>query len=65
MGQKQTGRASIFTAYTDVQRAVRDDRWKLIVYPKVHKTQLFDLRDDPGEMHDLGRIRTANANSIA
>ena len=27
--------------------------WKLIVYPKVHETQLFDLRTDPGEMHDL------------
>ena len=37
----------------DVQRAVRDDRWKLIVYPQINKTQLFDLRTDPGEMHDL------------
>ena len=27
--------------------------WKLIVYPEVHETQLFDLRTDPGEMHDL------------
>jgi arylsulfatase A-like enzyme/metal-dependent hydrolase (beta-lactamase superfamily II) len=49
----QGGRESIFTAYADVQRAVRDDRWKLIVYPKVNKTQLFDLQDDPLEMHDL------------
>ena len=47
------GRDSIFTAYADVQRAVRDDRWKLIVYPKVNKTQLFDLQADPIEMHDL------------
>jgi 7,8-dihydropterin-6-yl-methyl-4-(beta-D-ribofuranosyl)aminobenzene 5'-phosphate synthase len=47
------GHNSIFTAYADVQRAVRDDRWKLIVYPKVNKTQLFDLKSDPIEMHDL------------
>ena len=49
----RAGRDSLFTAYADVQRAVRDDRWKLIVYPKVNKTQLFDLRNDSIEMHDL------------
>lgn len=42
-----------FTAYRDVQRAIRDERWKLIRYPKIDKTQLFDLRSDPHEMHDL------------
>jgi arylsulfatase A-like enzyme len=47
------GRDSIFTAYADVQRAVRDDRFKLIVYPRVNKTQLFDLKRDPIEMNDL------------
>jgi arylsulfatase A-like enzyme len=52
-GKKPTGRGSIFTAYADTQRAVRDDRWKLIVYPKVHKAQLFDLQTDPGETCDL------------
>lgn len=52
-GKQKTVRDSLFTAYIDVQRAVRDDRWKLIVYPKINKTQLFDLREDPGEMRDL------------
>jgi len=52
-GRPQTGRDSIFTAYADVQRAVRDDRWKLIIYPKINKTQLFDLKRDPAELHDL------------
>jgi arylsulfatase A-like enzyme/metal-dependent hydrolase (beta-lactamase superfamily II) len=47
------GRDSIFTAYGELQRAVRDDRWKLIVYPRVNKTQLFNLEGDPIEMHDL------------
>jgi arylsulfatase A-like enzyme len=49
----RAGRDSIFTAYADCQRAVRDDRWKLIVYPRVNKTQLFDLHADPFEMRDL------------
>ena len=52
-GRADTHRDVIFTAYTKAQRAVRDDRWKLIVYPQVNKTQLFDLRADPAEMHDL------------
>ena len=52
---RKTRRDTIFTAYADTQRALRDERWKLIVYPKVHKTQLFDLRDDPGEVHNLAQ----------
>ena len=46
-------RDTLFLAYRDVQRAVRDERWKLIVYPKINKLQLFDLHDDPYEMQDL------------
>ena len=50
---KAAGRDAIFTAYRSLQRAVRDDRWKLIVYPQINKTQLFDLQDDPAEIKDL------------
>ena len=32
---------------------MRDDRWKLIRYPAIDKTQLFDLKSDPHEMSDL------------
>ncbi|HEX8912345.1 MAG TPA: sulfatase-like hydrolase/transferase [Humisphaera sp.] len=47
------GRDRLFFGYRDVQRAVRDDRWKLIRYPKVDRTQLFDLRADPDERENL------------
>ncbi|HUW61532.1 MAG TPA: sulfatase-like hydrolase/transferase [Candidatus Bathyarchaeia archaeon] len=51
---KQDGvRNTIFLAYRDVQRAVRKGDWKLIRYPKVDKTQLFNLHNDPYEMNDL------------
>lgn len=46
-------RDSLFTAYTKVQRAVRDERWKILVYPRINKTQFFDLENDPCEMKDL------------
>jgi arylsulfatase A-like enzyme len=52
-GKTTSHRDHIFTAYRDVQRAVTDGRWKLIVYPRINKTQLFDLQSDPHEMHDL------------
>jgi arylsulfatase A-like enzyme len=52
-GKQQTIRDSLFTAYKDCQRSIRDDRWKLIRYPLIDKTQLFDLQVDPHEMTDL------------
>jgi arylsulfatase A-like enzyme len=32
---------------------IRTDRWKLIQYPQAGREQLFDLRADPDELHDL------------
>ncbi len=52
-GKAEKVRDSIFLAYMKVQRAVRDERWKLMVYPHVNKTQLFDLQADPQELKDL------------
>ena len=46
-------RDALIFAYKDIQRAVRDTRWKLIRYPQVDKTQLFDLQTDPQETTDL------------
>lgn len=47
------GRDVVFTAYRRVQRSVRDARWKLIEYPALGRTQLFDLKLDPAENRDL------------
>ena len=52
-GEKSQIRETLFTAYKDVQRSVRDDRWKLITYPQICKSQLFDLQNDPQETRDL------------
>lgn len=46
-------RGEMLFAYRDVQRAFRDERWKLIRYPWVDKTQLFDLQADPQETVNL------------
>ncbi len=46
---------TLFTAYREIMRAVRDDRHKLIEYlvEGSRHTQLFDLHKDAWEMHDL------------
>lgn len=52
-GGDPTWRQSLFLPYRDVMRAVRDDRYKLIVYPNVNHRQLFDLVNDPDELENL------------
>ena len=52
-GEQDGVRDVIFLSYRDVMRAVRRGDWKLIRYPQVRKTQLFDLANDPHELHDL------------
>ncbi len=52
-GTKDRVRDSVFLPYISIQRAVRDERWKLICYPKIGYTQLFDLQADPDEKTNL------------
>jgi len=49
-------RPEMMFAYKKVQRAFRDERWKLIRYPQVNKTQLFDLQTDPQEVTNLAYL---------
>jgi len=53
-------RSELVFAYREVQRGIRDDRWKLIRYPQINKTQLFDLQRDPFEQNDLA----SNSQSV-
>jgi len=46
-------RTQLMFAYRNVQRGYRDERWKLIRYPQVDRTQLFDLQNDPDERTNL------------
>ncbi len=52
-GQSDRVRKSLFLSYKDVQRAIRDERYKLIVYPHNNMKQLFDLEVDPHERNNL------------
>lgn len=53
-GESDTPTASpVYGAYLKEQRAIIQDGWKLIVYPKAPKLRLYHLTEDPQEMHDL------------
>ncbi len=52
-GKKTQVRDSVFLPYTNTQRSVREKRWKLIVYPQINHSQLFDLKKDPLERENL------------
>ena len=45
----------MYFSYRHFQRALRTDRWKLILYnvQGEKRSQLFDLENDPWEMNDL------------
>ena len=54
-GRQPAVRDWLLCGYKDCQRMVRDERWKLIRYQAggTATTQLFDLANDPDEMHNL------------
>jgi len=51
--QEKSRYESVYGAYLGLQRSVTHDGWKLILYPKIKKVRLYNLRKDPQEMHDL------------
>lgn len=54
-GERPRVRDTLFGAYRDCQRMIRDERWKLIEYRAgaTRNTQLFDLSRDPDELDNL------------
>ena len=49
----KSARPFLMFGYKSLQKALNDGRWKLIRYPHVDRTQLFDLQSDPYETKDL------------
>jgi len=62
-GEQEKVRGFVVGAYKSYQRSIRDQRWKLIEYHVRGKrtTQLFDLKNDPYELHNLADDPEAQA----
>ncbi len=52
-GETDRHHDAVFGYWTDAQRMIRTDEWKLIVYPRAGRVQLFHLPGDPFELTDL------------
>ena len=46
-------RDEVFLAYSKTQRSLRDERWKLMRFPQIGVSYLFDLQSDPEETRNL------------
>lgn len=60
--QKKGNYENIYGGYMNLQRSVRTERHKLIIFPKVPIVLLYDLKKDPNELNDLSN--TAKYQSV-
>ncbi len=51
--QTKSNYNAIYNGYKDLQRMIRKDGYKLVIYPKLGKVLLFDLNNDPDEITNL------------
>jgi len=54
-GEKKVMNEYIYGSYRHFQRMARSDRYKLVYYPMLKRNVLFDLENDPWEMHDISQ----------
>ncbi len=52
-GKRDRNYDSLYGAYLAVQRSVSEGDHKLILYPKINKALLYNLKKDPLELHNL------------
>ena len=52
-GKAPRVRERVMLSYSNTQRSIRDERWKLMCFPQINKMLLFDLRNDPYEMNNV------------
>ncbi len=52
-GKAKNSYDAIYGGYIDLQRMISADGYKMIYYPKINKTLLYNLKDDPLEMKNI------------
>ena len=52
-GKAKKNYSAIYGGYTNLQRMITADGYKMIYYPKIDKTLLYNLKTDPMEMKNI------------
>jgi choline-sulfatase len=52
-GRVESNYDAIYGGYIDLQRMISADGYKMIYYPKINKTLLYNLKEDPLEMKNI------------
>jgi len=52
-GETSKPHDAIYGGYLDAQRSIKQDGYKLLLYPKISKVRLYHVAEDPDEMNDL------------
>ena len=52
-GKRRRNYDAIYGGYLAVQRAVTEGDYKLMLFPKIQKVLLFNVKEEPLEMNDL------------
>ncbi|WP_068545182.1 sulfatase-like hydrolase/transferase [Thalassotalea crassostreae] len=53
--KQATSYSTIYGAYLNTQRAIIQDNYKLVLYPKAKSIELYDLVNDPNEVNNLAK----------
>jgi len=49
----QSAYKAVYGAYMDTQRMIRNEKYKMIIYPVANVVRLYDIENDPREINDL------------
>ncbi len=52
-GETTESRPAVYGSYLGLQRMVRTDKYKMIIYPNANVVRLYDMENDPYEQKDL------------
>lgn len=52
---------AVYGGYLNLQRMITADGWKMLLYTKIQKVLLYNLKNDPQEMNDLSEDKAYEA----
>lgn len=52
---------AVYGGILNLQRMIRTQNYKMMIYPKAKKVRLYDIKNDPSELHDIAGVPQSKA----